>query len=649
MKKILCVLMCILLGLSVFTVSADSGISVTASSSFASRVIECAFDGDESTYWHSEYKAEGSQITWKAECPHIITVDFIEEKTMNGWRYVPRNNNMAGVFTKYTLYSSKDSINYNKIIDGTFEYPDGYKPVSAKFDKVTTRYIKLEVTEAIEGFGTAAEIQFLLDDVDILRGKKVSQTSSTSSSSNADEITGTAITGVSYLSRKNWKAEGESFVANPLTKAIDGNEKSFWHSCYNAENGVVTERKDPPFELTFILPEATLVSGFSLLPRSDMDVGRITKAELYGSDSDTGEFIRLTDTLPFNNDVYSKDVELTANVKLKRIKLVILDATAHFGTLAEFNAWSEDSEKATVDLDGYYEYSKTTMSYKVDYTGISATYDGECWGANTADKVADGLNTIWQTEEVKEFPVILNVDLGKVYELEKVVYTPRQTPDFHGCWLSVSIGISKDGEVWEQAVAEKKLEKSLARKTIDFPEPKEARYVEFIIEEAYSWRASCAELDFYQTADSYFENSTVKTEKYVIQVNSDIMQWEKTEGTESTKGEEKLSASPFIVDGTTMVPLRGILEKMGAEVSWDGDTRSITVENEDKMVTLQVFNVLVYVNDRKLGNIMYTLLNYPVIKDSRTFVPLRFLSEQMGYDVVWDGEEQKVTITKEIN
>ena len=34
-----------------------------------------------------------------------------------------------------------------------------------------------------------------------------------------------------------------------------------------------------------------------------------------------------------------------------------------------------------------------------------------------------------------------------------------------------------------------------------------------------------------------------------------------------------------------------------------------------------------------------------MIKDSRTFIPLRFMSEQMGYKVYWDSEKQEIRIS----
>ena len=64
------------------------------------------------------------------------------------------------------------------------------------------------------------------------------------------------------------------------------------------------------------------------------------------------------------------------------------------------------------------------------------------------------------------------------------------------------------------------------------------------------------------------------------------------------------------------------------------------------MVNIIICNKLVYVKDPKYGNIKYTLLNFPVITDNRTFIPVRFVSEQLGYKVAWDGEAQTITITK---
>lgn len=36
---------------------------------------------------------------------------------------------------------------------------------------------------------------------------------------------------------------------------------------------------------------------------------------------------------------------------------------------------------------------------------------------------------------------------------------------------------------------------------------------------------------------------------------------------------------------------------------------------------------------------------YPYIKNNRTYVPIRFIAEELGYDVKWDGASKKVTMT----
>ena len=45
---------------------------------------------------------------------------------------------------------------------------------------------------------------------------------------------------------------------------------------------------------------------------------------------------------------------------------------------------------------------------------------------------------------------------------------------------------------------------------------------------------------------------------------------------------------PTIVDGRTLVPMRAIFEALGAEVDWDGETRTATGTLGDHTVSIQV-------------------------------------------------------------
>ncbi|MCL2372655.1 MAG: endo-1,4-beta-xylanase [Defluviitaleaceae bacterium] len=93
-------------------------------------------------------------------------------------------------------------------------------------------------------------------------------------------------------------------------------------------------------------------------------------------------------------------------------------------------------------------------------------------------------------------------------------------------------------------------------------------------------------------------------------------------------------AAPFIDPETdrTMLPLRIVAEGLGAEVDWDGATRTVTI--------LQGATTLNMVVDVPLAGDMGT----PVIIDGRTFVPARYVAEMLGATVEWDATTQTVTI-----
>lgn len=97
---------------------------------------------------------------------------------------------------------------------------------------------------------------------------------------------------------------------------------------------------------------------------------------------------------------------------------------------------------------------------------------------------------------------------------------------------------------------------------------------------------------------------------------------------------------PIIKDGRTLVPLRSIFEAMGARVSWDGRTRTITATNGITNISLAVDSDIMYRND------MTIQLDVPAqIYNDRTMVPVRAIAEAFGADVKWDADTRTVNIT----
>lgn len=97
---------------------------------------------------------------------------------------------------------------------------------------------------------------------------------------------------------------------------------------------------------------------------------------------------------------------------------------------------------------------------------------------------------------------------------------------------------------------------------------------------------------------------------------------------------------PFITpQGRTMVPLRAIVESLGADVKWDGKLRLVTVVKGDITVVLPVGSLRASVN-----GVEVTLDVPAVIVGDRTMVPLRFLSESLGAKVGWFTQGQVVSV-----
>ena len=93
-------------------------------------------------------------------------------------------------------------------------------------------------------------------------------------------------------------------------------------------------------------------------------------------------------------------------------------------------------------------------------------------------------------------------------------------------------------------------------------------------------------------------------------------------------------AAPYI-DGNsrTMVPVRFISENLGADVDWDQGTRTVTVASEGLVIRLQVGSDQIFINGNREQMDTRMVFNE---KYSRNYVPLRFVSENLGSEIDWE-------------
>ncbi len=107
-----------------------------------------------------------------------------------------------------------------------------------------------------------------------------------------------------------------------------------------------------------------------------------------------------------------------------------------------------------------------------------------------------------------------------------------------------------------------------------------------------------------------------------------------------------MDTAPQIYNGRTLLPIRYVATPLGAQVGWDGIERKVTVALDGTTIEMWIDNPLARVNgftvpiDPKDVNVK------PIIINSRTMLPVRFVSQELNCQVGWNGETRQVSIAK---
>lgn len=97
---------------------------------------------------------------------------------------------------------------------------------------------------------------------------------------------------------------------------------------------------------------------------------------------------------------------------------------------------------------------------------------------------------------------------------------------------------------------------------------------------------------------------------------------------------------PIIENDRTLVPVRAIFEALGMKVEWNEAAQLVTAVGE-KTIALIVGTDTAYVDDA-----VYYLDTPAKTVSDRTLVPLRFIAESLGAEVLWEGDTRTVQINQ---
>lgn len=129
--------------------------------------------------------------------------------------------------------------------------------------------------------------------------------------------------------------------------------------------------------------------------------------------------------------------------------------------------------------------------------------------------------------------------------------------------------------------------------------------------------------------DDYFSVMSVKIGTSEIDIDGEIIPIDES------------NSVPYVENGRTMMPVRGLAEAIGADVSFDDEKQTVTVETEETMVLMTIGSDEMEVNGESVA-----LLNAPQIVNDRTMLPVRDVAEALDCEVEWVQETETAVFTR---
>ena len=101
----------------------------------------------------------------------------------------------------------------------------------------------------------------------------------------------------------------------------------------------------------------------------------------------------------------------------------------------------------------------------------------------------------------------------------------------------------------------------------------------------------------------------------------------------------KCDVPPVIRDDRTLIPARALFEELGADITWNSAKKTVTIEYEEDVILLTIGS-----KDAKLNKLKVYMDVPAMIINDRTMIPVRFVAENLGFDVEWDAKEYIVNV-----
>ncbi|HPQ92955.1 MAG TPA: stalk domain-containing protein [Caldisericia bacterium] len=346
---------------------------------------------------------------------------------------------------------------------------------------------------------------------------------------------------------------------------------------------------------------------------------RPLEVEYEGFNKETFEFEKITKTFEPGSVMVEMLMDLSSGTK-----------TAKFSHTDRFmqEKWSFD-----IQLDQSVKYTgPTDVDIPLAISDNSITIN---WGKNVEHiYIFDGVSmTDWKTgskltftnlEDGKHEFKILFVKDGLLSPLiEKTIYTGAVKPSLE---FTDGYALYKNGVVTVHG-------KTDPGCTVE-PGAKVSEDGSFVVEYAASEAPSVLEV-ISTSPEGMVEKKSISVVRYLKL----IMRLGKSEVSDHEGNSWSLDVPPQLVGGSTYVPMRFIGERLGARVEWVATERKVLY-----YLGLSVVEIWIGKDVAKVNGVEQKMPGPPVIVSGSTLVPVRFVSEALGADVAWFGDEKRIEI-----
>lgn len=111
---------------------------------------ELALDGNNDTFWHSQWN--------DVKPPYWFLIELAEAQKVDGLYYLPRQDGtLNGTATKYEIWAGMDKDHLTKVADGSLANNKDAKTIS--FEPVDAKFVKFVIVQGANNNGSAAEFK----------------------------------------------------------------------------------------------------------------------------------------------------------------------------------------------------------------------------------------------------------------------------------------------------------------------------------------------------------------------------------------------------------------------------------------------------------------------------------------------------------